>query len=55
MRYPQYTSRAIESVQTVLVLGGRHHQILVDRLQGKRKPELPLGRVYPLRIVLPSE
>ena len=54
MRVQQYTSRAIVFAQTVLVLGGRHHQTLVDRLQGKRKPELPLGRAYLLRIVLPS-
>ena len=55
MRYPQYTLRAIGFAQNVLLLDGRHHQTLVDRLQGKRKPELPLGRVFPLRIVLPSE
>lgn len=54
MRVQQYTLRAFESEQIALLLGGRRHQTLVGMPQGRRKPELSLGRAYPLHIVLPS-
>jgi len=55
MRCQQYTSRAFESAQNALLLDGRHHQTLAGMPQGKREPELPLGRACPLHIALPSE
>ena len=54
MRVQQYTLRAFESAQIALLLGERHHQTPAGMPQGKREPELPLGRADQLHILLPS-